>query len=317
MDVGGTKTHVGVFEQGKLLKNNEFFFKSNDYTGIEEILDKILRVIDKEKVDGISVGVAGPVKNGNCQLSNINWYISCDQLQQRYNIECYVVNDVEALSFGLLSPDIDTQIINAKKVIDNGVKAIVAAGTGFGQSALLPMGQTAVALASEGGHVAFAPLNDDEDRLLQFLRQQQSFVAVEHIVSGMGIVNIFEYLLVSQQLNRDEYIQKNFGTPDDLAQAISQAAIAGNKLCQRVVQMFFYTYGAVAGNVALSYYALGGVYIGGGIAPKIMQGYEEVFMQGFLHKEEKFAALLEEISVQLIIDPLVALKGCYEVSQRC
>lgn len=319
-DVGGTKTNLGLFrwESGKphLVRGTQY--ASADYPGLAALLGEFLAQcvtdVEEERVQAACFGVPGPVAHDVVRTPNLAWEIDCREVAARTGIPAVrLVNDLVATAEGipLLTPE-DFEVLQEGNPAlgDSGGanRALIAAGTGLGMSLLPRAGDGWRPVASEGGHMDFAPRNPDEWSLRQFLSARLGGrVSVERVVSGPGLVNIYEHLLASG--NAPATAQP----PDfaeDPAQAISEAALAGTcPLCSEALRRFVAAYGAAAGNLALTGTATGGLYLGGGIAPKILPTLQDgTFLEAFRDKG-RFRAYMEAVPVRVILDDRIAMFG--------
>jgi glucokinase len=217
---------------------------------------------------------------------------------------------LQATAYGVLSlRETETKVLNAGSPQPQAALAVIAAGTGLGEGGLIWDGQRYVAIASEGGHTDFAPRTDVEIDLLKFLLQKHAHVSYERLISGPGIFSLYEFFRSRADYPEPDWLRKKHSSGDPSA-AISQAALDGrDRVCAQALEMFVSLYGAEAGNLALKLLATGGVYIAGGIAPKILAKISEgSFMQAFTMKG-RHAALLKKIPVRVVLNDKAALFG--------
>ena len=256
-------------------------------------------------------GVAGPVRNGRVEASNLPWIIESKRLAEELDLKkALLINDLEANAWGIAFLDpADLVSLNQVKGTPVGNQAVISAGTGLGEAGMYWDGTKHLVFASEGGHADFAPRNELETELLRYLRVRFGHVSYERIVSGPGLVNVFNFLRdtgrgVEPKWLADEMLHS------DPAAAISRAAIDGKcGLSEQAIDLFVSIYGAEAGNLALKIMATGGIYLGGGIAPKMLPKLAgPLFMEGFLSKG-RMQHLLEAIPVRVITNDKVALLG--------
>ena len=311
-DIGGTNTRLALYEYKRPLKLiKEHRFLSSNFSSLSSAIKSFLKD-EKDKLEAASFGVAGPVKNGRCQATNIPWLIDIHEIAKDLNIsKAYLLNDLEANAYGielLKENEIYTLNEGDKEVIGNA--CIVAAGTGLGEAGMYFDGKRLKPFACEGGHADFAPQNDLEIDLLKFLQKKYGHVSYERIVTGPGIYNLYEFLVESELEPRDESLEKELKEHAEPQVVITQKGVnKDNKTCERVINWFISIYGAEAGNAALKFFALGGVYMGGGIAPRMIDKLKEgSFMKAFADKG-RFSKLMMSMPVKIILNDRTALIG--------
>ena len=312
-DVGGNKVNLAMFEKrdGELVHSDPVRFNTNDYPGIAPILHKFIADL-QEKPDKICLGVAGPVENGTCRLTNVSWEISAHELKQTLNVpEIYLINDLEAMACGVpfLKPS-QLESLQTGSETSSGPIGVIAAGTGLGEALLIPgKNESYQVLPTEAGQVDFAPHSKEALELLRFLMNKQERVATEHILSGPGIFNIYEFIKEYNSHDEPEWLTGELER-ENPAEVIARSALSKkNPACEQTVDLFISIYGAVAGNLALQCMTLGGVFIGGGIAPKLLPGFKDGrFIQNFISKGS-FDTILRRIPVSIIMDEVVSLYG--------
>lgn len=305
-DIGGTKTRLAVMDGQRML--HEATYASADYAQFDDLLAHFLEKMDVPA--RLSLGIAGPIQGRVVQTTNLPWRIDADTLQARFGFEqCHLLNDLEATAYSLpVLGAADVVVLQAGKP-QAGNQAVIAAGTGLGEAGLFWDGQRHHPFATEGGHTSFSPDNALDVALLQRLQQQFSHVSWERVVSGMGIVSMYHFLRAHRQLLEPTWLQAAMAQHDPAA-VITQAATAGtDEVCVETLRLFARLYGAEAGNLALKVMSRGGVYLGGGIAPKILPWLKSgLFMQAFLHKG-RMRPLLEAMPVKVILNERAALLG--------
>lgn len=313
-DIGGTKTNLAIYDmkEGSLSLLIKQQYKSADFSSLEEILHTFQQKYLLHQIDAVCFGIAGPVIKGECSTTNLPWEISVSDLQSSLGAEkVRLINDLEATAYGMLYLDEDQFIHlnpNGHKV--DGNRAVIAAGTGLGEAILYYDDKAYHPIGTEGGHTDFAPLSVQQERLLQWLKERYpEHVSYERVLSGTGIYNIYQFLAQSGFAHEPPSM---IGIPEgkDPSAMVSESALKENDpLCMEALRLFSEIYGAEAGNLALKSMSLGGLYIGGGIAPKILPMLlEGHFMKGFLSKG-RFNALLEQMEILLSLDPDTALIG--------
>ncbi len=315
-DIGGTKTRLALVKVNgnhvEILR--ELGYASQRHDAFATLLDDFLSSGDI--VDDAAFGIAGPVQDGVVQTTNLPWRIDAAALCQRFGfLRCHLLNDLEATAYGLPAlGDADFLTLQAGTPDARGNAAVIAAGTGLGEAGLYWDGLSHRPFATEGGHATFSPRNALEFSLLNYLQQrhhQQSrgHVSWERVVSGMGLLDLYAFLLDYRQASTPAWLADAMRGADTAA-AISAAALAGSDaLCEETMQLFVSLYGAEAGNLALKVMSRGGLYIGGGIAPKILPLLQTgAFLDAFLDKGRR-RPLLEAMPVKVILNDRAALYG--------
>ena len=309
-DVGGTKTLLALFEPAERRPTPVALhtYVTNDHASFTDILDAFARDVGRPfSVTAAAAGVAGPVIAGRAKLTNITWDIAADEITARFGTTAVaLLNDLEAManSVEVLAP---TEFVSLQDGIvrSDGNAAVIAAGTGLGQAYLHRVGTHLRPLPSEGGHADFAARTDREIELVKMLREMYGRAEVEHVLSGPGLVNLHGFTHRGGQCA----VLDDTSTPDAPA-LISQAAMGGRcQFCAEALRMFVNAYGAEAGNLALRGVATSGVFVGGGIAPKILRAIQGGgFLDAFLAKGP-MSALLEKMPVKVILTPEAGLIG--------
>ena len=315
-DIGGTKTRLALVKVNgnhvEILR--ELSYVSQRHDAFETLLDDFLSSGDI--VEDVAFGIAGPVQDGVVQTTNLPWRIDAAALCQRFGfLHCHLLNDLEATAYGLPAlGDADFLMLQTGSPDALGNVAVIAAGTGLGEAGLYWDGQSHRPFATEGGHATFSPRNALELALLNYLQQrhhQQSggHVSWERVVSGMGLLDLYAFLLDYRQAATPAWLADEMRGADTAA-AISAAALAGSDaVCVETMQLFVSLYGAEAGNLALKVMSRGGLYIGGGIAPKILPLLQAgAFLDAFLDKGRR-RPLLTAMPVKVILNDRAALYG--------
>jgi glucokinase len=311
-DIGGTSTRLAYFDSagGMLLPLIEGRFPSREAGSLLEIVGRFAAG-QGLAADRACFGIAGPVRHGRVQTPNLPWSVDADELAQALKLPAVrLINDLEANAYGidLLGPE-DLLVLNQGVPDPTGTIAVVSAGTGLGEALAYWDGSAHRPLSSEGGHADFAPRNELESELLLFLRAEHGRVSTERVVSGPGLRNIYRFLRDARHVPEAPAVAEAM-RHDDPSAVITRAALAGGcPLCGQVLDLFVSLYGAEAGNVALRTLATGGVYLGGGIAPKIIERLKGPgFMLAFSTKG-RLSPLLENIPVLVILNDRAALRG--------
>jgi len=311
-DIGGTKTTLALFESKgpatRLLVRKTFASKQHD--SLEDVLRHFL-TRDIPVPDVACFGLAGPVHDGMGITTNLPWRIAAKELGREFCIpKVYLINDLEANAWSINHlPEKDLHTLYPGKPDATGNRSIISAGTGLGEAGLFWDGRKHIPFASEGGHASFSPTNALEIALLEFLLREHAQVSWELVVSGMGLVNIHAFLLDHHQESPPDWLAQEMETGDAAAAISSAARQARCPLCVQALDMFVHLYGVEAGNHALKIMATSGVYIGGGIAPKILDALAQpAFLDGFFAKGG-MEPLMRDMPVHVILNADAALYG--------
>ena len=312
-DVGGTKTILALYQAGgnNCLKKQQF--SSAQYLTFTELLTEFLADVDYTSIKAVCIGVAGIVANGRCETTNLPWVLSSQDIGELVNSQqVRLLNDLEATAWGLLDlPERDFVELNPDACNhQQGNIAVLAAGTGLGEAIIAWDDIRHQVIASEGGHADFSPTNEQEIALLRHLLEKFSgHVSFERLISGAGLVNIYQFLKHSNDVPANPEIEQQM-IQQDPAAVIGEAGVAGSDaLCLAALKLFCKIYGAESGNLALKCLPYGGVYLAGGIGAKILPVLQQgEFMRGFLDKG-RCKTLLQTLSVKVCTNPEVALLG--------
>ncbi len=310
-DIGGTKTRLALVEVvgSQVRIEHERNYPSRDFASFETLLAGFLKDIQGPAL--AAFGVAGPVLDNAVRTTNLPWYIEADSLRRRFGFEaCTLLNDLEATARGLPALATDDLLSLQPGAPDaNGNAAIIAAGTGLGEAGMYWDGDRYHPYATEGGHASFSPQTELEFALLCYLQSRYTHVSWERVVSGMGLIDLHDFLRDYRKVALPQW-QADEMRESDAAAVISRAAFSGSDdICVETMDVFTQLYGAEAGNLALKTMSRGGLYIGGGIAPKILPLLQQgIFMQAFLNKG-RMRPLLEAMPVRVILNDRVALYG--------
>lgn len=320
-DIGGTKTQLGLLrlDGDKLRLERKEVYRSQRHAGLEEIVSHFIKNNSGQEteVTAACFGVAGPVIDGVVNTTNLPWVVSSRRLSELLGLETVpLLNDLEAIAYGVGMLGDEEFVTLNKGEEAKGNAGIIAAGTGLGVACLFWNGERHIPAASEGGHVDFAPRNQTEFELLKFLLAKYDRVSVERVVSGPGLFSIYDFLRSSGYGKESEAIAARLKS-EDPSSVVSAAAMAGEcELCSQALEIFISLYGATAGNLALTILATGGMYIGGGIAPKIIDKLRDgTFMGAFLAKG-RFTQLMAKIPVRVIMNDQTPLLGAARVAAR-
>jgi glucokinase len=311
-DVGGTKVHLALYDfiNGKLQYTRDERYPAKNYSGLIEIVKEFLGA---DKVTAACFGVPGPVRNGRLRLTNLPWTLDSHELSASLDVEhVFLINDLEANGYGVAELSAD-QIYTLSEGDPGqiGNRALIAAGTGLGEGILAWNGRIHVPYPSEGGHTDYGPRNEDEIDLLRFLQQKYNGrVSYERVISGMGMTNIYEFLREVRGMDEPKWLAERIAAAHDPNSVITEMALsAKSEICEKAMDMFVSAYGAEAGNLALKVLSVGGLYVGGGIAPRILEKIKDgTFMKSFVDKG-RLSQLLINMPVRIILESRAALLG--------
>jgi glucokinase len=310
-DVGGTKVHLALYDftKGSLQHSRDARFPARDYSGLEEIVREFLA---GETVSSACFGVPGPVRDGRLRLTNLPWTLDSRDLAHNLKIDhVFLINDLEANGYGVAELKSD-QIFTLSEgdPSQTGNRALIAAGTGLGEGILAWNGKIHIPMPSEGGHTDYGPRNEDEIDLLRFLKQKYNGrVSYERVVAGMGITNIYDFLRDVRGMEEPKWLSDRLAAEDPNAVITELALAAKSEICEKTLDMYVSAYGAEAGNLALKILSVGGLYLGGGIAPRILEKLKDgTFMKAFTDKG-RLSQLLINMPVRVILESRAALLG--------
>jgi glucokinase len=320
-DVGGTKVHLALynFDNNRLKPVRDQKFPAAEFARLDDVVHRFLSACDGhpaqpvEEISAACFGCPGPVRDGHLKLTNLPWTLDARDLRGSLAIEhIFLINDLEANGYGI--PELAPKAIFTLHEGDAaavGHRGLIAAGTGLGEALLIYDGKhTHTPYPSEGGHCDFAARTDQEIALLQFLRRTlKGRISFERVVSGLGIKNVYAFLRDDQHMEEPAWLRERMASEDPNSVIGHCAEDGSSELCHETMQIFAGAYGAEAGNLALKVLASGGIYLGGGIAPKILKTLQNgTFMQAFLDKG-RLSPLLEATPVRVILDDTCALLG--------
>jgi len=311
-DIGGTNTRLAIFEsrEDRLKPVVAEIFPSRQYNSLDDIVKKFL-LHHGLPITRACFGIAGPTKQGRSTTSNLAWVVDAGRLSQALHLKTVdLINDLEANAFGIAALTAEDFLVLKEGVPDSaGNAAIISAGTGLGEGGLYWDGRQHHPFASEGGHADFAPRNELEIELLRYLLTLYPRVSYERVLSGPGLYNIYRFFRFLRSGQEPDWLGEQLRQRDPAA-VISQAALGGKcPVCVESLDLFVSIYGAEAGNLALKVMARGGVFVGGGIAPKIVQKLKgPKFLEAFVEKG-RMKSLLDDIPVRVILNDKTALIG--------
>ena len=308
-DIGGTKTHLALIEEKNprvILKQKKY--PSKDFENLEAILLDFLK--GKTVISSACFGIAGPIENGRCHATNLPWIIDSKEIAIKLGIDrVHLINDLEANAWGIGWLKEEEKLVINKGIQLEGNQALIAAGTGLGQAGFFWDGKVHHPFACEGGHCDFGPIDQEQIELWRYLKSQFDHVSYERILSGPGLFSLYQFLIHSGKEKECETTKMAMQV-DNPSKVITEKAMKKEcKACMRALDLFVFIYGAEAGNLALKLLSFGGLFIGGGIAPKIVDVMTNgLFMKGFLAKG-RFTKLLSQMPIKLILNENTALLG--------
>jgi len=314
-DIGGTKTILAVFspEEGPWSPLAESTYQSDDYPGLEAMAEDFLKRTGFQVKAG-SFGVAGPVVSGRTSPTNLPWLIDRETLAKVLNLSAvHLVNDLEAIAHGVIHlRDTDVRTLNEGSAQPEGPLAVIAPGTGLGETFMTWDGKRYRTHSSEGGHSDFSPSTSMEMELLSYLLKSHDHVSCEMVCSGTGIPNIYSFLKDRGEIEIPAWLSEELSGASDPTPFIINAALDPERnctVCMKTLEIFLSILGAEAGNLALTVMATGGVYLGGGIPPRILSALQSgSFMEAFIRKG-RLTGIMKQIPVHVIMNPRTALIG--------
>jgi glucokinase len=313
-DIGGTKTHLGLYrvEGGAPALLRDKLYATREFKTLEEVARDFLS--GAWAIDAACFGVPGPVIGGVSHATNVQWTMEERALARALGVPgARLINDLEATAYGMLHlQESETAVLQrGEPPASRAPIAVIAAGTGLGEAGLVPLDDGRWrSIASEGGHSDFAPRGREQIQLLEYLTGEFDHVSFERVLSGPGLVSIYKFLKARTPGAEAQWLADEFARATDAAEVISAAALTGrDPRCVEALRMFTDIYGAEAANLALKYMALGGVYIGGGIAPKILPMLSDGgFVRAFLAKG-RLDKVMARIPVRVSLNQATALIG--------
>lgn len=313
-DIGGTNTRLTLYQASASQQPDvisEAVYASRDFSDLSAVLNAFFSWTGKQTVARACFGIAGPVIDQTCNATNLPWRVSAAEIRKTFGFEqTWLINDLEASAWAIDAlRDDDLHLLHRGQPLAKGNRSIVSAGTGLGEAGLYWDGGQYHPFPSEGGHADFSPTNLLEYELLEWLAYQYGHVSWERLVSGPGLENIYRFLHSYEQTLMPDWLQREAETKG-LAPAISAAALSDHDATSReALDLFVRLYGREAGNHALKLMATGGVYLGGGIAPGILDHLKQGgFMRAFLDKG-RMRPLMESMPVWVILNDKASLLG--------
>lgn len=320
-DIGGTKTNLALFDEkeGTYVLKDLKKYPSQEYQDLKTIvLDYIKQYKEAAQVQMACFAIAGPVKEGVCRATNLPWFVDTKLLSEALGIPTvYLINDLEANAYALdILPPENILEIHPGKGKPQANRCVVSPGTGLGEAGLYWDGKRHHPFAGEGGHCDFAPRNELQIDFCRYLYQCFGHASYERALSGPGLFNIYEFFRDERKIEEPAWLTEEI-KKDDPAKVITRYALEKkSELCEESLDFFVSIFGAECSNSVLKYMALGGVYLGGGIPPKILPKLKEpIFFEGFVDKG-RFRELLEEVPIRVILDDKASLKGAAHYCRR-
>lgn len=322
-DIGGTKTNLALFnEESTDFSAYEHFetFASQDYPDLESILHLYLAEKGgKDQIKGGCFAIAGPVVDEVCRATNLPWIVNARKLSSELNLpHIHLINDLlaNAASVEILPKEKLVDLYTPVEIETRENRAVISPGTGLGQAGLFWDGKKYHPFACEGGHTDFAPVNEIQIELFHYLYNKFGHVSYERILSGPGFLNLYQFFVEAKKRKVPQWLSEELEAKNHAAVITENGLNSQSELCFETLNLFVEIFGQECGNLCLKLMALGGMYLGGGIPPKILPKLKEpIFRKGFLNKG-RFALLLEKVPLQVIMDNKASLKGAAFFAMR-
>ncbi|PWT78891.1 MAG: glucokinase [Bacteroidetes bacterium] len=312
-DIGGTKTNLALFKAdvNGIEQVTESSFQSSKFSSFEDMLKEFLAAHDNIKLDRICLGVAGPVFQGKVELTNLSWYIDASALAKLAKTKSVtLINDLEATAFGLAGlSENDIIMIHPGAAEQGGNLAILAPGTGLGEGGLYWDGKSYFPFPTEGGHSDYSPRTEFDLELYSFLQKRYEVVSWEKVIAGPGIRDIYDFLCEVKKRPRQEWLMRAFENQDPSA-VISESGLAeSDPTCSEAMQNYVRYLARESSNLVLKLKATGGLFLGGGIPPKITSLLQQnVFYDNFLDCD-RMQDLIRKVPVAILLNDKTALIG--------
>lgn len=309
-DVGATHTRLAVFTADPRTPAAFATYASHDHAGLEEMV-RLFLTAHPADIGCACFGVAAVIRNGHAETTNLAWSVDAASVARVLGLQSVaLINDLAANAYGIaeLTPG-DLETLHPGVPDPDGTVVVISAGTGLGEAALLPDGDTVRVISTEGGHTDFGPRSELEVDLYRYLAAQDAHVSYERVCSGMGLLNVYRFLRGRSRVPEPPWLTAEIADRDASA-AISRAALEQrDPVCAQALDVMVSVYGAEAGNLALKYLATGGVYVGGGIAPQILPKLRDGAFTRSLTAKGRFTELLERFPVHVVLNDRTALLG--------
>ena len=308
-DIGGTSTRLRLVHGAETIDEKDY--SSQEYPDLNSILDKFIRANSPVDLQTACIAVAGPVRDGKARVTNLPWEVHESLIGEDFSIpKVRIINDFEAIGYALakLQPN-DFYELQAGSPDSVGTRALIGAGTGLGVAIVTRCGERWQVLPGEGGHVDFAPRSAEQQALVDYLQQQSARVSVEMLLSGPGLERIYEFICTQNDIDPN--------TARRTAASISSTALSGrDPLAVKTLDLFVEIYGAQAGNLALTSLATGGVFIAGGIAPKILSLLKRGRFIEMFSDKPPMSELLHSMPVRVVLNTRSGLLGAVQVASE-
>jgi glucokinase len=319
-DVGGTKTALALFEKdarGAVTLVRDGTLPSREFASLEAVIERFLAAGPRPPIAAVCLGVAGPVVDGRSQATNLPWIIDERSLARAIPApKVKLLNDLEVAAHGVLAlPESDIRTVQTG-VSRRGNLVLIAAGTGLGEALIIRDGERHIVIASEGGHGDLAARSELEDDLLRYLRKEFGRVSYERVLSGPGLFNVYRFLRDTGWAKESPEVADRMRAGDPSAVVTEMGLARRDALCDKALDVFIGIYGAEAGNLALKAMAVGGVLVGGGIAPRMI---DRIAGGGFIaafREKGRLAPLMESIPIRVALNPRAPLLGAARVASE-
>lgn len=313
-DIGGTKTILALysFAEGVVGEPiHETRFESGHYDSLEEIISEFITKTKKQPI-AASFGVAGPVSKQRAQVTNLPWEVNAKSISRSFGIpKVLLINDLESIAMAI--PHLGTNdyiTLNQGIKEANGTIAIIAPGTGLGTAFLIWTGEQYRACASEGGHTSFSPRTLQEIDLLTYLQHRYGHVSFERVCSGGQLPNIYDFFIDKGSYHEPDWLHQKLQDAADRTPIIVQAALEHKaEICEATLDLFVHALGTVISNMAISLLPTGGIYLGGGIPPRILKRLQQPDFLNSITDKGRFQDLCSDMPIHVILSPKVALQG--------
>ena len=316
-DIGGTKTVLALFADAgpRLTVVREAVHPSRDFASLEVIIRRFLDAGPSSAITSACFGVAGAVVDGVCTTTNLPWTLDEQRLASSIPTpRAKLLNDLEAAAWGVIDLPAEELVPLQDGTPRAANMVLIAAGTGLGEALIVWNGRRHEVIASEGGHADFAPRTKREAELLAYLRREFGHVSYERVLSGPGLFNIYRFLRETGGIAEPAWLRERFAGGDRSAVISEIGLVRGDPVCTDALEMFVSIYGAEAGNLALKALAVGGVFVGGGIAPKILAKLTAGSFVTAFRDKGRFRGLMESIPLMVSLNPRAPLLGVARVA---
>ena len=322
-DIGGTKSNLAIYSTigGVHSPQYETRFENDEFHDFDQIISNYLKGVDFP-IEAISLGIAGPVRDKRVEVTNLPWVIDGRQLEEAFSCQVSLLNDLEALAYAVpILQDSDIDILNAGKPVARGAIAVIAPGTGLGEAFLTWDKDSNFYRAhpSEGGHTDFAPRNLLQIEMLTHLLKDLPRAGYEQVAAGVGLPNLYRFLRDTGKADEPDWLATAVEEADDPVPVIINTALDESKdvpLCTMTLEMFIEIIGAEAGNLALTIMSTGGIYLGGGIPPRIIEWLKRGSFIEALQDKDPHQGLISQMPVKVILNPKANLLGAAQFGMQ-